>query len=182
MTPTDKPQLALAAQPALTLASGRTVAATMQDGHELLTVAAPGGEVELRVTFGPRGPVLHFEQAAVQLHTDADLDLRCRSFNVEAAESISLRTAGDLRLRAGHDASLSAQAMELRGRRGEVLLQANDDLVLNGERVLLNCPTAEERQRQLAQVRSVQELMQATGHPPGSPVRLPPSDPVDEGS
>ena len=105
-----------------------------------------------------------------------------------AADSIALGASGDvavaagrgLALRAGHDAGLSAQAVKVEARLGELALSANDDVALNGERVLLNCPTDEEVERRAREARTLNDLLELPFQAPGGPRRLPPSEPAEE--
>jgi len=142
------------------------------DGEEALTVEGRGGEVELQVRLTDRGPVLRLDAAAVELVSSGEMKMRSRSLSVETEEGISLR--------AGRDLEVSAQAASIRGRRGEVAVDANDDLVLNGARVLLNAPTEEEVARQREAVRDLKDYLALPAEVPGAPVRLPPSEPVEE--
>ena len=67
-----------------------------------------------------------------------------------------------------------------RFRRGEVSLEANDDLVLNGVRVVINCPREEEVQRQGRAARDLRQLLAVPFQEPGDAQRMPRSEPVDE--
>jgi hypothetical protein len=177
-----------AASRALALRDGGSVRLSDAPGGEALSVVSAGGDVRLEVLLTPAGAVLRLAGPRVAIETDGELALRCGSFRVEAG-SVALGATGDLalaagrglELRAGHDAGLSAQAVTIEGRRGEIALQANDDLVLNGERVLLNCPTEEEVERQRREAKTLQDLLELPFRNPGSPRRLPKSAPVDEG-
>jgi uncharacterized protein (DUF2345 family) len=81
-----------------------------------VTIRGSGGEVLLDVVLTPAGPVLRFHAAQVQLDCSGTFQVRCESFDVQAA--------GDITLEA---------------QRGNVDVRANDDVNLNGERVRLNC-------------------------------------------
>lgn len=171
----------------LVLADGGRVRLARAAEGEALQVVSPGGEVRLEVLLTPDGTVLRFAGPRLAIEASGELALRCVRFAVEA-ETIALGASGDvsvaagrgLGLHAGHDASLSAQAVTVEGRRGDVALSANDDVALNGERVLLNCPTDEEVERRTREARTVQDLLELPFRAAGSPRRLPPSDPVDE--
>ncbi len=158
----------------------------MESDGETLTVQGAGGQVELRVCFTESGPVLRFDAPSLMLSNSGDLSLRSRNLELCAQENLSVRVGGDLeqqvtggaKLKVGEDLDISAQAASLRGRLGEVCLEANDDLVLNGERVLLNCPTEEEQARRQQAVKDLKDLLALNYHPPGTPRRLPRSAPV----
>jgi hypothetical protein len=154
------------------LPSGRRVTVEVQGQEERLVVSDAGGNVELKVRLTDQGPVLVFETARLEFASRHDMSVRCRNLALEAEQGITLRS--------GEDLSLSGQAVSLEGRRGEVALQANDDLVINGERVLVNCPTEEEVQRQQAAARSLKDLLELPFRGPGGPRRLAARAPVRE--
>jgi len=168
---------------------GRASLAKSPGGEETLQVLASGGEVRVEIVFSPSGPVVKLAGARVAIEAEGALAIRCASFEV-TAETIALGASGNLTcasgaaldLRAGHDASLSAQAVRIEGRRGEIALTANDDVTLNGERVLLNCPTDEEVERQRQAATTLADHLALPFQPPGSPRRLPSSLPVPEGN
>jgi uncharacterized protein (DUF2345 family) len=158
-----------------------------EPGGEALTIVSAEGEVRLEVLLTQGGAVLRFAGPRIAIETGGELALRCGRFEVRA-ESIDLGASGDvslgagrsLELHAGHDAVLSAQAVGVEARRGELALKANDDVALNGERVLLNCPTDEEAEKRRREAKSLQDLLELPFQSPGSPRRLPASAPVEE--
>lgn len=173
----------------LALRDGGRVRLSKEAAGETLTVVSAGGEVRLEVLLTPSGAVLRLAGPRVAIEAEGELALRCTRFEVQA-ESIALGATGDvalaagrsLDLRAGHDAAISAQAVKVEARRGDVALAANDDVALNGERVLLNCPTDEEVERRKSEAKTLQGFLELPFQSPGSPRRLPPSAPVLEGT
>lgn len=158
-----------------------------EGGGEALQVVSASGDVRLEVLLTPEGAVLRIAGPRLAIEAEGELALRCGRFAVEA-ETIALGASGDvsvsagrgLGLRAGHDAAISSQAVKIEARRGDVAVVANDDVALNGERVLLNCPTDEEAERQRQAAKSLKDLLELPFQAPGSPRRLPASSPVDE--
>ena len=71
---------------------------------EDVEIVSPDGRTEVRVAFGPDGPVVTVKGARVRLEAD-DLELRCKSFAVE--------TEGDIRLRAKGDVSVDGALVRL---------------------------------------------------------------------
>jgi hypothetical protein len=171
----------------LALRDGGTVNLVQEPGGERLRVELGGGEVQLEILLTPAGIVLRVPGARVAIEAEGELALRCTRFEVQA-ETIALGASGDvavkaghgLELRAGHDAAFSAQAVKVEARRGELALLAGDDVVLNGERVLLNCPTDEEIERRRREARTLQDLLELPFQAPGGPRRLAPNAPVEE--
>jgi len=130
------------------LDSGRRIEVESRgDGTDLVTIRGVGDEVELRVTLTADGPVLHFQAARMALESAGRIAVECDEFDVRARTSIRQHSEGDLEQRALGDASLrvrgdletEARCTEIRSRRGDVRVLANDDVRINGERVRLNC-------------------------------------------
>jgi hypothetical protein len=118
-----------APNPTLYFSSGRSV--TVTDGApEQLTVRSPEGAVELAVRFTPEGPVLSFSAAALDLRSSGTMRLACGKLEVDAREGIALTTGGDVRA--------EADAVAIRARLGDVAIEANDDVRVDGERIRLN--------------------------------------------
>src|ERR1700749_3616570 len=102
-------------------------------GGAELTVRGPDGRLslEIEIVLGVQGPVARLRTAAVQIETSQDVDVRCRSFRVEASEDISFHAQAMLK---GVGAAVAVEASI-----GSVVARANDDVQLLGENVLLNC-------------------------------------------
>lgn len=76
--------------------------------------------------------MLRVAAASIELDAAHDALARCRRFEVAATESITLASQGDVAVRAHGRVDVAAAT-------GDVRLQANDDVQLLGEHVLLNC-------------------------------------------
>ncbi len=144
----DAPPAGVPDAPArLRLASGRRAEFDRKGDDDVLTVSAADGRVELRVRFTEAGPVLSFEAAGLRLGSPGEVTVACDRFRVEAREAVELRSGGSIEtsaegeavMRAGGAARVEGRAVEVRSRRGDVDLKANDDVRLRGERIKLNC-------------------------------------------
>lgn len=171
----------------LALRDGGRVRLSREPGGEALKVVSADGALRLEVVLTPAGAVLRFAGPRVSIEAGGELSLRCARFEVHA-EQISLGASGDvavaagrgLEVHAGHDALVSAQALKVEARRGDLALRANDDVALDGERVLLNCPTDEEVERRTREAATLKDLLELPFRAPGDPRRLPASAPVPE--
>lgn len=108
-TPTDPAPTALALSGAHHL--------IVEDGQaprSLVHLRGPG-PVQLTIEITSAGPILRFQGPALAIDARGGLAL--------SADRVSIHAREDLRLSAG----------------GDVRVRANDDVTLNGERVLLNC-------------------------------------------
>jgi hypothetical protein len=128
--------------------SGRSIAVeTTAPGDDHITVRGTSGAVELEVTLTDKGPVLHFRAAEIQLQASGRLSVDCEELDVRAPGGITQQTDGDLlqvvrgdaSIAVKGDLSIAAAETEIRSARGDVRVKANDDVLINGERVKLNC-------------------------------------------
>jgi hypothetical protein len=87
--------------------------------------------LEIVISLEDSGPILRAKAAAVEIETEADLTARCERFRVEARQSVELVSGGDLKAQ--------ARRIGIEATHGSARLQANDDVQLLGENVLLNC-------------------------------------------
>ncbi len=166
------------------LAFGRRAAIASQGG--MLEIAGEGGTVELKIRITPEGPVLEFNQAHVALQSPGDLALDCRNLSlrtsgkltVESGADFEQRVNGGYSVRVRDDAHLAAQAVKLEAELGEVALNANDDVSLNGLRVLLNVPSEQELIDREIAAQSFEQLLRRPVVDEQGPQRLPPSKPV----
>ncbi|HET6147509.1 MAG TPA: hypothetical protein VFH68_08230 [Polyangia bacterium] len=131
----------------LTSASGYQIRAIAEVGHELVTVTAPDGRLCLSIALGADGPVVEVRAQSLRFASQGLLRLDCDRLEVNAARETVLRTgaltqevAGEVRTRAGGAVDVEAHSHRLRSRLGDIQLCANDDVSLDGERVLLNSP------------------------------------------
>jgi hypothetical protein len=128
--------------------SGRRIEVDAQpDGSDQVTIRGTSGNIELEVRLTDRGPVLSFRAAEMQLQTTGRLSLECDQLDVRASRGIRQHTGGDFEQIVSGDAQTwvrgdsvsTARVTTIRSIQGNVEVQANDDVRLNGERVKLNC-------------------------------------------
>jgi len=119
----------------------------VEPGGTSFRVRAPDGEVELRVRLTPEGPVLLFSAAQIEIERTKSLKVEVDSFEVCARERISLSSQGDFEQTVARDLTshcegrqeVHAGELAITAHKGELVLDATDDLRVNGERVLINC-------------------------------------------
>lgn len=130
------------------LASGRSIEwHALEDGAEHLRIRGVDGDVELEVVLTESGPRLRFKAADIALEADGKVQVDCDEFHVRAASGIIHETDGNMGERVAGDAvtvvkgdlRVSARTAGVRATRGDVRLKANDDVKLEGERIMLNC-------------------------------------------
>ena len=128
---TGECQLALTGQQSLVLSR-------REDG-DLIQFMSAQGVVVLSVEVTSRGPVLRFEGKALTLQIEGDLAIDAESLHLHGRKGVSLSTEGDLTLQARGDLCSEARIQNVAATLCNVNVRANDDVRLNGERVLVNC-------------------------------------------
>lgn len=103
------------------LPSGRSLALRTDGGSEELEIRSARGEVEVRIVLTDAGPLVTLRGARLLMDAP-EVAVRCRSFDVQASESLRLRSQGETLL----------EADELRAR-------TEHDIHMNGAHIRLNC-------------------------------------------
>jgi uncharacterized protein (DUF2345 family) len=143
----DETQRARAAR-RIELPSGRAVEAEPGGVEgDRVTIRGTSGEVELTVLMTENGPVLRFRAAEMELSAKGAVKVDCERLHVRAEKGIVEETGGDLQQTVAGDATLkvrgrlraAAAKTRIEAKRGDVEIEANDDVQLLGERIKLNC-------------------------------------------
>jgi hypothetical protein len=100
------------------------------DGHTLRLVGRDGGQ-RLEIVVTPQGPVLRLG-AGLRIELAGALEIDADRVALHGRNGMSLTSGADASLQAAHHVAVRAEL-------GEVAVKANDDLRLDGERVLMNC-------------------------------------------
>ncbi len=130
------------------LSFGRKLKVTSHEGlGDQITLSDPGGKVELQILITARGPVLRFETADLQISSKGKIRFQCEDFEVHAHHEIKQTSEGDFRQQVSGNAHVDvkgdldaeARTCSLSASRGNINLNANDDIKMKSERILLNC-------------------------------------------
>lgn len=124
----------------LALPSGYAV--DVHTSPERLELRAPDGRVCLVVRIGPDGPRVELEAASLAIATRGDIALRSENLVLDARRDVVVRAGGDLRMEA--EGALASRAFEqhIEATSGDIHVEANDDVRVDGERIRLNSPDA----------------------------------------
>ena len=131
----------------LRLRSGYTIVINQSD-RDTLELNAPDGPICVRIHLAPEGAQVEVFSHTLRVHTASTLSLDCEEFAVNARRDVTIRTGGDLMQVAEGAVRMHAEGMlhvegfsvNMRARLGDVQVAANDDVMLDGERVRLNSP------------------------------------------
>lgn len=119
----------------LALAHGQRLA--VETGNVLRLFAADG-RTTLTVLITPAGPVLQFS-GGLEIQAEGDLAVSGKRLALHGREGVAISTGGDLSLHADRDLHSTARIQNITADLGNVNVKANDDVRLNGERVMVNC-------------------------------------------
>jgi len=156
------------------------------DGCEL--VLRQGESRLLKLVLTEKGPELHFDAPQLAIRNTGALSLEAGEIHLRSKGDLVQEIGGDLVQQVGRnqkvavagDSFHSAQATRLEARTGSLALQANDDLALNGLRVLHNVPSEEELRQKYAAVRTFADLLSCPAFDPSSPRRLDWGQPLED--
>lgn len=123
--------------PELDLGHGRHLLIERDGDGSTLQLLDTAGVAALRIRITAEGPVLELG-GDVKIRVGGTLDLEAERLRLAGRSGVEIASGGDLDLRAAGDAHASARQQELTAELGEVRIRANDDVKLNGERILLN--------------------------------------------
>jgi len=107
--------------------------------EDRLMITGTNGKVSLTITITDSGPVLHLEGAGLMIATDGDLAISAKSLAIHGRDGIALTTGGDAHICAAGDLTTRARIQNITAELGNVNVHANDDVKIDGERILMNC-------------------------------------------
>lgn len=130
------------------LVSGYVVETEAAPPDEMLRVFAPDGRLCLKMTLTPEGPLLELSGVALAVTAQRDIQIRCERLDIQTQHGLLLKAGGDLQLMSQGDTHMvsagdlqsEAIAHHYRATLGDIEMTANDDVLLNGERIRLNSP------------------------------------------
>jgi hypothetical protein len=93
----------------------------------------------LSISVNASGVAVRVSAASVTIEATDLLRLEAKRLVLSALRELVIESAGDVRLHAAGDLSIKAAEQLLSATQGDVRLLANDDVRLDGERVLMNC-------------------------------------------
>ncbi|HOS98525.1 MAG TPA: hypothetical protein PLR71_06185 [Deltaproteobacteria bacterium] len=107
--------------------------------EDRLVITGADGRVSLTITVTDSGPVLHLEGAGLMITTDGDLAISAKTLAIHGRDGIALTSGGDAHITVQGDLTSKARIQNITAELGNVNVQANDDVRIDGERILMNC-------------------------------------------
>lgn len=115
----------------LELIGQRKIIVRRGEGEDALVLLERDGKMSLSVSITEQGVTLSIGGAALELRLERELTIDAESIVLHGRSGVSLTTEGQL-------ASV-ARSVRVETTHGNIELEANDDVKLDGERILLNC-------------------------------------------
>jgi hypothetical protein len=119
------------ADASISLAGERRLVVRRSAGGDALTLLERDGKVAVTVTITSDAVTLNLGGARVEIEVEKSLAIAAESISLHGREGVSISTEGTL--------ATTARTQTITSTHGNVEVEANDDVKLNGERVLLNC-------------------------------------------
>jgi hypothetical protein len=102
-----------------------------------IRLLGPDGTQPLEIDIGPSGPVLRL-RAGLSIAIEGPIAIGGDMVSIRARREMSLHSDGNLSLSASGRLTCEAAAHTIVARDRDVIIDANDDVVVNGERIRLN--------------------------------------------
>jgi hypothetical protein len=114
---------------------------------EEISILDKNKHVQLVITIKEHGLVIDINAAQLNINAEQELNLTGKKINIKATDQLHIRSGGNLVQEIYKDSltevgginKMLAAVQKITATSGEVVLKANDDVKLNGERVKLNC-------------------------------------------
>ena len=183
-------QAAELAPPARTLvfASGRSIEIAEGGREEHLRIRSPDGQIVLSLRLTDEGPVLSLSAISLEIAAQKHLALTSETLAIRTSGDASLDVGGSLHERTrgnairevGKASIERAREVSVEATPGGVVLKANDDVSITGERVRLNSDDPpmpltweEHHARQTKRLAAAAERTHEIGAPGLGPFRIP---------
>lgn len=123
----------------LALGGGATMVLTRGDELSNLEFFDPTGRLTLSLLMTPEGPVLRIAGVGVKVDVEGDLSFSADQVKLTGRERVDIVSGGEFHLDVAGRAFQNARSHEMISELGDIRLKANDDVRLEGERVMVNC-------------------------------------------
>lgn len=115
-----------------------TLVLQLTNGGGILSLVAADGSQPIEIEITPAGPILRL-RSGLAVSIAGPVSLSAESLTIQTKKQLSLISEGTLDVQAAGDMTTIADAQTISARLGDVRVEANDDVVLRGERVKMNC-------------------------------------------
>lgn len=113
--------------------------APVSDSEDLVRLLNAEGATALTIRLGAEGAVIELGGGPVALNVEGDLAISSKRLLLHGREEVSISSGADIRVEAQENALVQAKRQELVATRGNLKAYANDDVLIDGERIRMNC-------------------------------------------
>ncbi len=128
-----------ASKEVLAFKNGCRLILEQRGGNEVVQLMSHSGEIAISIHMKEEGPVIRLTGASVELQATKKISFESPSIELNAQEIIKISSKGDYHQEIEGDVHSAARIQHIKADLGNVNIEANDDVRLNGERVKLNC-------------------------------------------
>lgn len=121
------------------LGGGATMVLSRRDELSNIEFFDPAGRLTLSLLMTPEGPVLRLAGVGLRIDVEGNLSFAADQVKFTGRERVEIASGGDFRVDAVGRSYQNARSHEMTSDLGDIRLKANDDVLLNGERVMVNC-------------------------------------------
>ena len=114
-------------------------AAPVSDTEDLVRLLNAEGATTLTIRLGADGAVIELGGGPVALNVEGDLAISSRRLVLHGREEVAISSEADIRVVAQENALVQAKRQDLVATRGNLRAHANDDVLIDGERIRMNC-------------------------------------------
>ena len=107
--------------------------------EDLVRLLDAEGATALTIRLGAEGAVIELGGGPVALNVEGDLAISSKRLMLHGREEVSISSGADIRVVAQEDALIEAKRQEIVATRGNLKAHANDDVMIDGERIRMNC-------------------------------------------
>ncbi len=105
---------------------------------QIIRLIGPAGAQALTIELTAQGPRLHLG-SGLSLALAGTLSIDAERVAIHGRSGVNITSGADAQLAAVGDLSTSGRIHNITADLGDVKVKANDDVRLNGERILMNC-------------------------------------------
>lgn len=98
------------AERSVSLQNGRTLATRSEGADDIVEIRAASGQVELKIKVTEEGPVLSVEGVKLEMRAAESIGVTCKSFQVDAEESVQVASKGELSMTSEKDLNVESTA------------------------------------------------------------------------
>ena len=108
-------------------------------GEDILELTGADGTLSLLLRVGPEGTRIELGAASLAMRVAGEMSIDAEEISLNGRKGISLTTGGAMTLKAGAVLKAEGESMTLSATLGDVMVYANDDVKVDGERIRMNC-------------------------------------------